>query len=92
MSQLSDVLNEYNMTNEDIEKIEEVLSNPQYHLDLAEKLRALRVEKKFTKAQDKLLNEASGSIRRLIRENEKLRYALVCDGDTAIQIMQELGV
>jgi glycosyltransferase involved in cell wall biosynthesis len=50
MSQLSNVLNEYNMTNEDIEKIEEVLSNPQYHLDLAENLRALRVEKKFTKA------------------------------------------
>jgi hypothetical protein len=87
-----DVFDKYQLTDEDIEKIEEMLRNPKYHLDLASKLRALRVEKKFTKAQDKLLNEAFGSIRRLVNENEKLRYALICDGDTAIQIMKELGV
>ena len=87
-----DVLDKYTMTEEDIEKIEEMLRNPQYHLDLASQLRALRVEKKFTKAQDRLLNEASGSIRRLVNENEKLRYAFICDGDTAFQIMKELGV
>ena len=92
MSNPLDVLNKYKVTQDDVEKIEKMLSNPQYHLDLADKLRALRVEKKFTKEQDKLLVEASGSIRRLVNENEKLRYALICDGDTAFQIMKELGV
>ena len=72
MSNTLDVLNKYKVTQEDIEKIEKMLSNPQFHLDLADKLRALRIEKKFTKEQDKLLVEASGSIRYLLDANKVL--------------------
>ena len=72
MSNPLDVLNKYKVTQEDIEKIEKMLSNPQFHLDLADKLRALRIEKKFTKEQDKLLVEASGSIRYLLDANKVL--------------------
>ena len=70
MSNSLDVLNKWTMTEEDIKKIEEMLQNPQYHFDLADKLRALRLEKKFTKAQDKLLVEAAGSIRYLLDANK----------------------